>query len=200
MITPASPSRTPSPARRWSSARRAQTRTASRSSSRRTSSRTAPSRPRTCTRPRRSASRCSRASSSFASARRRSSRGPETVCVPAGTAHRFKNIGDETAHFVCEVRPALGFEQLIDTMFTLAGDGKVNKGPAEPTASGRHRQAPLRRRSPALPAGVAPAARSRVRCAARPAARLPRHLRGRRAQVPDRPRPVTTTLPKENRK
>ncbi len=28
---------------------------------------------------------------------------------------------------MCEVRPALGFEQLIDTMFTLAGDGKVNK-------------------------------------------------------------------------
>jgi quercetin dioxygenase-like cupin family protein len=51
----------------------------------------------------------------------------DRVSVPAGTAHRFKNIGDETAHFVCEVRPALGFEQLIDTMFTLAGDGKVNK-------------------------------------------------------------------------
>jgi quercetin dioxygenase-like cupin family protein len=51
----------------------------------------------------------------------------DRVSVPAGTAHRFKNVGDETAHFVCEVRPALGFEQLIDTMFTLAGDGKVNK-------------------------------------------------------------------------
>ena len=51
----------------------------------------------------------------------------DRVTVPAGTGHRFENIGDETAHFVCEVRPALGFEQLIDTMFTLAGDGKVNK-------------------------------------------------------------------------
>jgi hypothetical protein len=28
---------------------------------------------------------------------------------------------------VCEVRPALGFEQLIETMFTLAEDGKVNR-------------------------------------------------------------------------
>jgi len=51
----------------------------------------------------------------------------DRVVVPAGTAHRFRNVGDETAHFVCEVSPALGFEQLIETMFTLAQDGKVNK-------------------------------------------------------------------------
>ena len=51
----------------------------------------------------------------------------DRVVVPAGTAHRFKNVGDETAHFVCEVRPALQFEQLIETMFTLAGDGKTNR-------------------------------------------------------------------------
>ena len=50
----------------------------------------------------------------------------DRVLVPAGTAHRFRNIGDETAHFVCEVSPALGFEQLIETMFSLAADGKVN--------------------------------------------------------------------------
>ena len=36
-------------------------------------------------------------------------------------------MGEQTAHFVCEVRPALGFEQLIETMFTLAADGKVNR-------------------------------------------------------------------------
>jgi quercetin dioxygenase-like cupin family protein len=51
----------------------------------------------------------------------------DRVVVPAGTAHRFENVGDETAHFVCEVRPALQFEQLIETMFTLAGDGKTNR-------------------------------------------------------------------------
>jgi quercetin dioxygenase-like cupin family protein len=51
----------------------------------------------------------------------------DRVLVPAGTAHKFENIGDETAHFVCEVSPALGFEQLIETMFSLAEDGKVNK-------------------------------------------------------------------------
>jgi quercetin dioxygenase-like cupin family protein len=51
----------------------------------------------------------------------------DRVLVPAGTAHRFRNIGDETAHFVCEVSPALGFEQLIETMFSLAADGKTNR-------------------------------------------------------------------------
>jgi quercetin dioxygenase-like cupin family protein len=51
----------------------------------------------------------------------------DRVVVPAGTAHRFRNVGDETAHFVCEVKPALGFEQLIETMFALAADGKVNE-------------------------------------------------------------------------
>jgi quercetin dioxygenase-like cupin family protein len=51
----------------------------------------------------------------------------DRVLVPAGTPHRFRNIGGETAHFVCQVSPALGFEQLIETMFTLAADGKVNR-------------------------------------------------------------------------
>ena len=51
----------------------------------------------------------------------------DRVVVPAGTPHRFRNVGGETAHFVCEVTPALGFEQLIETMFSLAGDGKVNR-------------------------------------------------------------------------
>jgi quercetin dioxygenase-like cupin family protein len=51
----------------------------------------------------------------------------DRVTVPAGTPHRFRNVGDDTAHFVCEVAPALGFEQLIETMFSLAADGKVNK-------------------------------------------------------------------------
>ena len=51
----------------------------------------------------------------------------DRVLVPAGTAHKFENIGNETAHFVCEVSPALGFEQLIETMFSLAEDGKANK-------------------------------------------------------------------------
>lgn len=54
-------------------------------------------------------------------------RAGDRVLVPAGTPHRFRNVGSETARFLCEVRPALGFEQLIETMFSLAADGKVNK-------------------------------------------------------------------------
>jgi quercetin dioxygenase-like cupin family protein len=51
----------------------------------------------------------------------------DRVLVPAGTPHRFRNVGTETAHFLCTVTPALGFEQLIETMFSLAADGKVNR-------------------------------------------------------------------------
>ena len=51
----------------------------------------------------------------------------QKVTVPAGTAHKFWNAGEDEAHFVCEVRPALQFEQLIETMFGLAADGKTNR-------------------------------------------------------------------------
>jgi mannose-6-phosphate isomerase-like protein (cupin superfamily) len=51
----------------------------------------------------------------------------QRVTVPAGTAHKFWNAGDDEAHFVCEVRPALQFEQLIETMYGLAADGKTNR-------------------------------------------------------------------------
>jgi quercetin dioxygenase-like cupin family protein len=51
----------------------------------------------------------------------------ERITVPAGTAHKFWNAGDEEASFRCEVRPALGFERLLSTMFALARDGKVNR-------------------------------------------------------------------------
>jgi mannose-6-phosphate isomerase-like protein (cupin superfamily) len=51
----------------------------------------------------------------------------ERITVPAGTPHRFWNAGDDVAHFVCEVRPALQFESLLETMFALAADGKTNK-------------------------------------------------------------------------
>jgi quercetin dioxygenase-like cupin family protein len=51
----------------------------------------------------------------------------ERLTVPAGTPHRFWNDGDEEAHFVCEVRPALQFEQLLETMFALAADGRTNR-------------------------------------------------------------------------
>lgn len=51
----------------------------------------------------------------------------DTVVVEPGTAHRFWNAGQERAVFRTEVRPALRFERLIETMFTLAADGKTNR-------------------------------------------------------------------------
>jgi mannose-6-phosphate isomerase-like protein (cupin superfamily) len=51
----------------------------------------------------------------------------ERLTVPAGMPHKFWNAGDEEAHFVCEIRPALQFEQLIETMYGLAAEGKTNR-------------------------------------------------------------------------
>ena len=51
----------------------------------------------------------------------------DSVTIPAGTPHRFWNAGEDEAHFRCEVRPALQFERLIETMFALAADGKTSR-------------------------------------------------------------------------
>jgi mannose-6-phosphate isomerase-like protein (cupin superfamily) len=49
----------------------------------------------------------------------------ESATVEPGTPHRFWNGGGEEVRFVCEIRPALEFESLIETMFALAADGKT---------------------------------------------------------------------------
>jgi mannose-6-phosphate isomerase-like protein (cupin superfamily) len=51
----------------------------------------------------------------------------QRITVPAGTPHKFWNAGEDEAHFECEIRPALQFEQLIETMFGLAADRKTNR-------------------------------------------------------------------------
>jgi mannose-6-phosphate isomerase-like protein (cupin superfamily) len=57
----------------------------------------------------------------------------DVAVVPPGTPHRFWNAGQEEARFLCEIRPALQFESLIETMFTLAAAGKTNaKGMPNP--------------------------------------------------------------------
>jgi quercetin dioxygenase-like cupin family protein len=57
----------------------------------------------------------------------------DVAVVAPGTPHRFWNAGEKEARFLCEVRPALRFESLIETMFTLAAEGKTNrKGIANP--------------------------------------------------------------------
>ena len=54
-------------------------------------------------------------------------RSGDEVIVPPGTPHRFVNAGDRDARFLCELRPALKFESLIETMFTLAAEGKTGR-------------------------------------------------------------------------
>jgi quercetin dioxygenase-like cupin family protein len=49
------------------------------------------------------------------------------VTVLPRTAHKFWNAGEGGARFTCEIRPAGAFEQLIETMFGLAADGKTSK-------------------------------------------------------------------------
>jgi mannose-6-phosphate isomerase-like protein (cupin superfamily) len=44
--------------------------------------------------------------------------------VPAGAAHRYWNAGDDELHVVVEVSPALHFEQVMETLFGLARDGR----------------------------------------------------------------------------
>ena len=51
----------------------------------------------------------------------------DVVVVEPGTPHRFWNAGLGKARFRTEVRPALQFESLIETMFRLAADGKTNR-------------------------------------------------------------------------
>jgi mannose-6-phosphate isomerase-like protein (cupin superfamily) len=64
--------------------------------------------------------------------RRRSSVGPGgRITVPAGVRHGFWNAGEDVAHVVCELRPALRFDSLLEATFALAAGGEAD-GRAEP--------------------------------------------------------------------
>jgi quercetin dioxygenase-like cupin family protein len=58
---------------------------------------------------------------------KRVTRTGDVAVIPPGTPHRFRNLGDDDARFLCEIRPALQFESLIETMFTLAAEGQTNR-------------------------------------------------------------------------
>ena len=51
----------------------------------------------------------------------------DVLVVPPTVTHKWWNAGEDCLVFRCEIRPALQFEQLIETMFSLAADGKTNK-------------------------------------------------------------------------
>ena len=51
----------------------------------------------------------------------------DVVDIAPGIAHTWKNAGAEDVRFRVEVRPSLGFERMIETMFGLAADGKTTR-------------------------------------------------------------------------
>ena len=51
----------------------------------------------------------------------------DCIRVPHGMKHQFWNAGETEARVACEVTPALDFEPLIETMFSLAQAGKTNE-------------------------------------------------------------------------
>jgi hypothetical protein len=96
----------------------------------------------------------------------------------------------------------LQFQSLIETMFTLAAEGKTNrKGPPQPIPARRHRRRPLRHRPAPMPARPPATSRTRDRRTARPSPRIPSPHRASRQHHPTahtprpdlRPRPRTAT-------
>jgi quercetin dioxygenase-like cupin family protein len=91
----------------------------------------------------------------------------DTVVVSPGTMHRFANAGDELAHVLVEVRPALRMEQLLEVATSLAQEGRTNrKGMPRPLELALFvREFEREVRVPLVPAGL-------VRAALAPLARL----------------------------
>lgn len=49
----------------------------------------------------------------------------EELVVPPGTAHSLRNVGDEVAHFLIELRPPRRGEEGLRALFGLQRDGRV---------------------------------------------------------------------------
>lgn len=50
----------------------------------------------------------------------------ETAIVPAGTAHTFRNDGDEAVELLSEARPAAHFEEGLRALYGLSRDGRMD--------------------------------------------------------------------------
>jgi quercetin dioxygenase-like cupin family protein len=68
--------------------------------------------------------------------RRSVARAGTRLAIPRGTPHRIWNAGDDLAHVVVEIAPALHYESLVESLFALA---------VETHAAGRSRPGLLRR-------------------------------------------------------
>ena len=65
---------------------------------------------------------------SFLAGRRWQAAGPgETVVVPAGTRHAYRNRGDEVAHFVCEARPPSTLQEFLEETAAFSRAGKITR-------------------------------------------------------------------------
>jgi quercetin dioxygenase-like cupin family protein len=63
---------------------------------------------------------------SFLAGRKWQTAGPgETVVVPAGVRHAYRNRGKEVAHVVCEARPPSSLEAFLVEVAALARAGKL---------------------------------------------------------------------------
>jgi mannose-6-phosphate isomerase-like protein (cupin superfamily) len=57
----------------------------------------------------------------------------ETLAIPAGGPHQWKNAsGEEALRFICELRPAMQWEHIFETAWALAQAGKLNKDGSPP--------------------------------------------------------------------
>jgi quercetin dioxygenase-like cupin family protein len=65
----------------------------------------------------------------------------DTVVVPAGTRHGYRNRGDETAHMVCHARPPSTLQEFLEEAAALSRAGKIATRWALPTSFGALREA-----------------------------------------------------------
>jgi quercetin dioxygenase-like cupin family protein len=64
----------------------------------------------------------------FLAGRKWRTAGPgETVIVPAGVRHAYRNRGDETAHVVCDVRPPSRLQEFLTDAAALGRAGKLSR-------------------------------------------------------------------------
>jgi Cupin domain len=64
----------------------------------------------------------------------------ETVVVPAGTRHAYRNRSDETAHMVCHARPPSTLQEFLEEAAALSRAGKITRR-ALPKSFGALREA-----------------------------------------------------------
>jgi len=79
---------------------------------------------------------------SFLSGRRwRTAGAGETVVVPPGTRHAYRNRGGDTAHMVCHARPPSTLQEFLEEAAALSRAGKIATRWALPTSFGALREA-----------------------------------------------------------